>query len=266
MALNPELQRIQQMVCSLLTRVAAWLVLKYLVLDGHFGNNPATQMALRCGLHLVSKLRSDAALYFCYDGEPPKHGKRLYGDKLNYAHLPARYLKQTSIQAGLETRIYQAQMRHKEFAQPLNVVLIIKRNLTTNAEAHVVLFSTDLTLAYDRLIDYYTLRFQIEFNFRDAKQFWGLDDFMNTQPTAVTNAANLALFMTTLSFVLLRPFRRIQPDFSVLDLKAYCRGYKYALETMKLLPQPLDDISISTTAQKIATLGAIHPTQFPFSP
>jgi len=28
----------------------------------------------------------------------------------------------------------------------------------------------DLELAYDKLIDYYQLRFQIEFNFRDAKQ------------------------------------------------------------------------------------------------
>jgi len=29
---------------------------------------------------------------------------------------------------------------------------------------------------YDKLIDYYQLRFQIEFNFRDAKQYWGLED------------------------------------------------------------------------------------------
>jgi len=53
-----------------------------------------------------------------------------------------------------------------------------------------------LTLPYDQLIDYYRLRFQIEFNFRDAKQFWGLEDFMNVTQTAVTNAANLALFMS----------------------------------------------------------------------
>ena len=38
-------------------------------------------------------------------------------------------------------------------------------------------------------LDYYKLRFQIEFNFRDAKQFWGLEDFMNLSQTAVTNAA-----------------------------------------------------------------------------
>ena len=35
----------------------------------------------------------------------------------------------------------------------------------------------------------------IEFNFRDAKQHWGLEDFMNVTPTGVTKAANLSLFM-----------------------------------------------------------------------
>jgi len=33
-----------------------------------------------------------------------------------------------------------------------------------------------------------SLRFQIEFNFRDAKQFWGLEDFMNIKERQLTNA------------------------------------------------------------------------------
>jgi len=33
-----------------------------------------------------------------------------------------------------------------------------------------LLFSDDLNLSYDLLMTYYSLRFQIEFNFRDAKQ------------------------------------------------------------------------------------------------
>ena len=46
------------------------------------------------------------------------------------------------------------------------------------------------------------LRFQIEFNFRDAKQYWGLEDFMNVTPTGVTNAANLSLFMVNVAYSL----------------------------------------------------------------
>jgi len=35
------------------------------------------------------------------------------------------------------------------------------------------LLSSDLDLPYGTLIDYNCLRFQIEFNFRDAEQYWG---------------------------------------------------------------------------------------------
>ena len=53
------------------------------------------------------------------------------------------------------------------------MVLIVKTNLKTQAQAHVILLSCDLELSYQKVIDYYSLRFQIEFNFREAKQFWG---------------------------------------------------------------------------------------------
>ena len=61
-------------------------------------------------------------------------------------------------------------------------------------------------VSYEKIIEYYKLRFQIEFHFRDAKQFWGLEDFMNLSQTAVTNAANLAFFMVNLSHHLLSEF------------------------------------------------------------
>lgn len=47
----------------------------------------------------------------------------------------------------------------------------VKTNLKTNTRSHVVLFSSVLELSFETIIDYYKLRFQIEFNFRDAKQF-----------------------------------------------------------------------------------------------
>ena len=70
-------------------------------------------------------------------------------------------------------------------------------------------------------MNYHRLRFQIEFNFHDAKQFWGLEDFMAVKPTTVTNAARLAFFMVNLSHCLLHTFRRQHPQASILDLKTY---------------------------------------------
>jgi putative transposase len=72
-----------------------------------------------------------------------------------------------------------------------------------------------------------------EFNFRDAKQYWGLEDFMNVTPTGVTNAANLSLFMVNVAYRLQMDRRQHDPDYSILDLKADCRGYKYVEETIQ---------------------------------
>ena len=198
---TPELVRIAGMLDALLKLIAGVVPLTYLVLDGHFGNNNALQMARQSHLHLISKLRHDAALYLPYAGPYVGRGpRRKYGSKVDYAHMPEQYLQETTVEGPIQTRLYQAQLLHKECAHPLNVVIILKTNLRTQAQAHVILFSSDLTLAYASLVDYYGLRFQIEFNFRDAKQYWGLEDFMNVTPTGVTNAANLSLFMVNVAY------------------------------------------------------------------
>ena len=145
------------------------------------------------------------------------------------------------------------------------MVIIVKTNLRTQARAHVVLFSSDLALAYAPLVDYYGLRFQIEFNFRDAKQYWGLEDFMNVTPTGVTNAANLSLFMVNVAYRLRADVHPHDPDYSVLDLKADCRGYKYVEETIKMLPEKPEPILLRQILNKVAGLGRIHASQPSFS-
>ncbi len=110
---------------------------------------------------------------------------------------------------------------HTRLPEPVNVVILLKTNLATNSCANVILCSGDLDLLYNKLVDYYSLRFEIEFNFRDAKQFWGMESFTNVTPTDVTNAANLAPFMVDISQVLMGQYRQDNFDFSVLDLNAY---------------------------------------------
>lgn len=260
--LSPELLRIKIMLEAQLKLIAGCIPLAHLVLDGHFGHHPALQMVRQCGLHLISKLRRDSALYLPYDGPYQGHGPhRKYGAKLDYGHLPNQCLKETTTEGPIETRIYQTQALHKEFSQPLNVVIIVKTNLQTQACAHVILFSSDLALAYDQLIDYYRLRFQIEFNFRDAKQYWGLEDFMNVSETAVTNAANLSLFMVNLSQRALGDLRGTDPECSILDLKAYYRGAKYVAEAIEMLPTKPEPILLVRIFNKLASLGRIHVGQ-----
>jgi IS4 transposase len=263
---TPELSRITGWLDALLHLIAGVVSLTYLVLDGHFGNHNALQMARQHNLHLISKLRCDAALYFPYTGPYAGRGPhRKYGDKVDYDALPLPSLKETTVAGQIKTRIYQMQLLHKEFAQPLNVVIIVKTNLRTQACAHVILFSSDLALAYAPLMDYYGLRFQIEFNFRDAKQYWGLEDFMNVTPTGVTNAANLSLFMVNVAYCLRADSQPRDPTYSVLDLKADYRGFKYVEETIKMLPEKPEPVLLAKIRNQVAGLGRIHAAQPSFS-
>ncbi len=152
-------------------------------------------------------------------------------------------------------------MRHKKFPEPLNVVCILKTHLLTEKKSHVLLFSSDLALEAEKMIDYYRLRFQIEFNFRDAKQYWGLEDFMNVNKTPVNTAANLSMFMVNVSAKLLAPLRLEHAESSVLDLKAHYRAMKYLRETLKILPQKPDPIVIHQIAERLGSIGeTIHHT------
>ena len=123
--LSPELERIKRMIDALLHLIAASLSLTYVVLDGHFGNHHALAMARQCHLHLISKLRADSALYWPSTGPYAGRGpRRKYGRKVHYDDLPVQYLQETTVEGHIQTRLYQTQLLHKEFAQPLNVVII----------------------------------------------------------------------------------------------------------------------------------------------
>ena len=262
--LSSELVRIQAILQAFLNVLIGSLAVQYLVMDGHFGNYPSAWMVLKSGLQFISKLRSDAALYEPFTGKYAGRGPHpKYGERVNIGNMKKKYLKSDKKEDDIRTQIYQAILLNKGFAFSINVVLILKTNLSTQAQAHVILFSTDLELSYEKIIDYYTLRFQIEFNFRDAKQYWGLDDFMNIEQIAVTNAANLSFFMVNFSSILLQRFREINPEFSVLDLKSHYRGCKYVSKTIKLLPKKPDGILLAEIFEQIARLGMVHPVLEP---
>jgi putative transposase len=255
--LTPELTCLQGMLRGILARISR-IKVKHVVLDGKFGNYPATWMVRETGLHIISKMRHDAALYLPYDGPKPRRGPMpRYGQKLDYQRLPPQTLCHSVVEGDYRIDTYQMQVFHKSFSDALNGVVVVKTHLKTGKRGHVVLFSTDLELTADQIVDYYALRFQIEFNFRDAKQHWGLEDFMNVRQQAVTNAANLAFFMVNLSAALRQS--EGAAHLSVLDLKAHVRAHRYLSETIKLLPDPPDEHLISRIWRRLARFSAIRP-------
>ena len=229
---------------------------KYLAMDGHFGHHQAILMARANGLELISKLRKDAALYEKYDGIYGGRGARKkYGARLKYDLLPLRYLRKSEQKGDIITNYYQGVFWHKEFGCELNAVIIVKINLKTKKPGHAILFSSDVDLNWEKLVDYYSLRFQIEFNFRDAKQHFGLEDFMTTTEVGVENAANLAFLMVLLSAKLLKNGKEKQVGIN--DLKTHYRGVKYAVLTLKKVLKKPEPILMKQIIEEVSRLGSI---------
>ena len=231
--------------------------LKYFVYDGAFGNNVGIQTVRRNGLHLISKLKKNSNLYFKFEGKQKSRGrKRIYGELIDYGNIDKKYLEETKIENNIKVKIYQFKALHKKITGTVNIVLIFSTDLRNKKTTHTILFSTDLKQKHQKIIDYYSLRFQIEFNFRDAKQFFGLEDFMNIKKRRIHNFANLSMFMNNLSFLIHRESGF--SNYSVNDLKSFFMAEKYTREILKYYGAKVDDILIHNTINRIANFSLIH--------
>jgi putative transposase len=256
--LSPFQTQLQGCIRAALGLVGLDLGIVYFVYDGALGNNAGLQGVTRTGLHLISKLRHDSTLYFPYAGAYAGKGRRRkYGARLTLETLTEAHLKSEAVEQGIRTRVYQAQAWHRNFPELLNVVAVVKTNLKTGRCAKVLLFSDDLALAAETLIQYYSLRFQIEFDFRDAKQYWGLEDFMNVKEAQVGNFANFSLFMVTFTRLLSANMEGLDRG-SMLDLKTVFRARKYTRRILNSLGKNDEEFLIDDRIFQIAEIGRIH--------
>lgn len=257
--LNTEMTQVKSMLSTVIPMVSSSITPTYCIYDGAFGNYAAAQMTRDVGLHLISKLRFDSALHMPYEGDHSGRGApKKYGEKVDFKAIPEKYLCSTQQEKDVETKIYQIELLHKKFSTPLNVVILCKKNKTTGKQSQVLLFSTDLRLEGQKIIEYYRLRFQIEFNFRDAKQHWGLEDFMVTRKKKVNNAAQISMFMINVSQALMKS----RQEESVIDLKAHFHGLRYVKEVLKILQENGTNIKISPFLEEVSQLGRIHQQKY----
>ncbi len=118
----------------------------------------------------------------------------------------------------------------------IKVVIIQNTNPETKQVGQTILFSNDLIIDPVLLIKYYSLRFQIEFDFRDAKQFFGLSDFKNYKQNQLNNAVNIAFTCQIVSQIILEKYKKLfkNEKISITDLKAIQKAqmcYNYFLNT-----------------------------------
>lgn len=147
---------------------------RYFVADGYYAKIKMFN-ALSCmNKHLITKFRPDANLRYLYTGPHPK-GKKgpkaKYAGKVNWKQVDlSRWVDIGRDHKYPHLHIYTQILNAPHFKRNFRVVML----LNTKTNKYVVLVSTDLNLDARLIVQYYQLRFQIEFLFRDAKQFTGL--------------------------------------------------------------------------------------------
>ncbi len=163
---------------------------RYGVFDGAFAKRKFVAGCRALDLHLISLLRVDANLRYLYTGAQHKRGRRkVYAGKVNFADL-SRF--DCAGEVAPHVTRYTAVVNSVSLKRNIRICLVVNRTKPEKPR-YVVLFSTDCELSADTIYEYYTLRFQIEFLFRDAKQFTGLQDCQARDKEALHFHFNMAL-------------------------------------------------------------------------
>ena len=147
--------------------------IKYLVADGYYSKEKFVKGVLELNFSLIGKLRKDANLRYLYTGQQKQRGaRRKYDGKVDFMNLERlTFVKEINSNIFLYTAI----VNHVTLNRTLRIVYILDRSHPTKTR-EAILFSTDTELEAYQIYCYYKARFQIEFIFRDAKQFTGLCD------------------------------------------------------------------------------------------
>ena len=140
------------------------------VADAFFSIRPFVDGIKEQGFHLVSSFWNTASLYYVYTGprsNKPRRPKTLDG-KINYKKLDLTRITKIHIE-GLEGTAYTLIAYSKALKQKVRLVIWVMQN-----GKHKLFFSTKTSMSGEEVLRTYRSRFQIEFCFRDAKQYAGL--------------------------------------------------------------------------------------------
>lgn len=199
-----KLEQAAQMIIEL---YQAYNMPVLVVADSWFGNNglwaPVHKQLGPC-FHIISRLRCNSNLFDL--PEPIQEKKRgrpkKYGGLLGkVSELAVQYQDQAqSYQVDLYGRLREVLAFDRVFMLktlkcPVRVVWVYRKT------QWVALFSTDLSLSVQQIIEYYGARWKIESGFKELKQDIGSLETQTRNPHAVINHLNFCMMATSLIWI-----------------------------------------------------------------
>jgi hypothetical protein len=205
---------IQQRVESLLA------ISPYLVADAWFSKKPFVDAITGMGMHFICRFRDDAVLKYHFKGLQSK-GKgrpKKYAGKIDPKNIDNDYFELVS-QCD-ETIVHSAIVYSNSLK--CDVKLVHVTYIDKNGKKTIKLYyCTDTQCKALDILEYYQSRFQIEFLYRDGKQFTGFDNSQSRSQNKMNFHFNTSL--TAINIAKIEHWLSVPKDqrksFSMSDVK-----------------------------------------------
>ena len=233
----------------------------YLAVDAYFSKERFILPILgHTSLHIIGKLRTDANLWYPYEGERTgKKGRpRSYSDKVDWNTIDKQRI--TPCYQDPETRMYEGIVYSKMLERKIKIVYIERWKDNKYSGEHVILFTTDVELEGYLIFLYYKGRYQIEFLFRDAKQHCGLTHCQARDEHKLDfhfNAALSTVSIAKAAYYLSLPIDE-RESFSMSDIKTRYLNKHLADRIFANLDLDLNQHKIQSVYQESLFYGSIR--------
>lgn len=227
--------------------------IRYLAADGAYARTEFIEAVRAKERHLVTRLRCDANLRYLFQGPWPqrKGRKKRYDGKVDLRDVSRMEFVGT-IDENEDIELYTARVNSPHMKQDFRIAYVRNRH---KPEQYVVLASTDLKLDAQKIVDYYSLRFQIEMIFRDAKQHTGLCDCQARSQEKLDFHFNATL--TALNVARLNWYEKERNTFSMASIKRISFNELFMDQIFLQLGLESELLKMHPAFEKLRSFGAI---------
>ena len=200
------------------------LRIKHLAVDAFFSKKRFIDaITSQSHLEIIGRLRNDANLRYQFKGKQNtgRGRKRKYADKVDVENIDRRRIRFCFDEQDTDVQVFSGIVYSVSLERLIRIVYLQNFDENGLGTTHTIFFSTDLNLSPEKILQYYRQRFQIEFLFRDAKHFAGLEDCQARSESKLHFHVNASL--TTVSMAKALHYLNIPKEkrdsFSMTDVK-----------------------------------------------
>ncbi len=242
-------------ILSMIKEEGLLSISKHMVHDGFSYKYRFVIPLLNAGLHTVGKARKDANLRYLLD-KNDSSTKSKYGEKVNLKNPDLNKFEKSY--DDNDVLVYSLPVYSIALKIEIKIAYIINKKTLK----YVVLFSTDLEMLGEDIFIYYKSRFQIEFLFRDAKQYAGLSHSQARSEEKLDFAFNVSLTTVSLAkTIYYENEENKNKPFSMRNIKTSYYNkliLKYILRNSAFL---MTSIAIKELFLKLESFGKIIPVR-----